>query len=60
MKEEHVKDDHVLQALKALRENDREREAPPEVEVRLVGAFHARRRVADGSGRESRRWRPVS
>jgi hypothetical protein len=43
MREEHVKEDYVLQALGALAENDREREAPPEVETRLLGAFHARR-----------------
>ena len=49
MREEHFKEDYVLQALKALAENDREREAPPEVEARLVGAFHARRR-------SGRRW----
>ena len=44
MKEEHIKEDYVLQALKALAENYREKEAPPEVEARLVGVFHARRR----------------
>ena len=43
MKEEHVKEYYVLQALGALAENDREREAPPAVEARLLGAFHARR-----------------
>jgi hypothetical protein len=42
MKEEHVREDYVLQALSALAENDREREAPPEVEARLLGAFHSR------------------
>jgi len=52
MNEEHVKD-QVLQALRALAENDRASEAPPEVEARLLGAFHARqaRRV-----RRQRRW----
>ena len=44
MREEHVKEDHVLQALAALAENDRAREAPPDVEARLLAAFHARRR----------------
>jgi hypothetical protein len=46
MKESHLKVDPVLQALRALAENDREREAPPESEARLLGAFqlrHARR-----------------
>jgi hypothetical protein len=43
MREEHVKEGQVLQALAALAENDREREAPPEVEERLLGALHARR-----------------
>src|SRR5258708_14544873 len=45
MKEEHVREDYVLEALGALAENDREREAPPEMEARLLGAFHARRRA---------------
>lgn len=49
MKEEHVKEDRVLQALRALAENDRERDAPPEVETRVLGAFHSRRRCG-------RRW----
>jgi hypothetical protein len=44
MKKEHVSEDYVLQALGALAENDREMEARPEVEARLLGAFHARRR----------------
>ena len=44
MKEEHVKEDYVLQALRALAEHDREREAPPEVEARLLGEFRSRRR----------------
>jgi len=39
-----MKEEYVLQALAALAENDREREAPPEVEARLLGAFRARRR----------------
>jgi hypothetical protein len=39
-----MKEDYVLQALRALAENDREREASPEVETRLLGAFHSRRR----------------
>lgn len=43
MREEHIKEGQVLQALAALVENDREREAPPEVEGRVLGAFHARR-----------------
>ena len=43
MKEDHFKEDRVLQALRALAAIDREREAPPEVETRLLGAFHARR-----------------
>jgi hypothetical protein len=46
MREEHVKEDHVLHALQALAEYDRAQEAPPEVEARLLGAFqlrHARR-----------------
>jgi hypothetical protein len=46
MKEEHVMEDRVLQALRALAENDGDREAPPEVEARLLAAFHSRR----GSG----------
>jgi hypothetical protein len=49
MKEEHVREDYVLQALGALAEYDREKQAPPEVEARLVGLFHARRRFR-------RRW----
>jgi hypothetical protein len=53
MKEEHVKEDYVLQALSALAENDREREAPPEVEARLVGVFHSRRR-------SGRRWAAIA
>ena len=48
MKEEHVREHQVLQALGALAENDREREAPPEVEARLLGAFHSRRRIGRG------------
>jgi hypothetical protein len=48
-----MKEDYVLQALAALAENDRQKEAQPEVEARLLGAFHARhlRRV-----RRQRRW----
>jgi hypothetical protein len=38
-----MKEDYVLQALRALADNDREREAPPEVEARLLGTFRARR-----------------
>jgi hypothetical protein len=53
MKEEHVKEDYVLQALGALAENDHEREAPPEVEARLLRAFHARRRFG-------RRWAAIA
>ena len=53
MKEEHVKEDYVRQALQALAENDREREAPPEVEARLVGFFTSRRR-------SGRRWAPIA
>jgi hypothetical protein len=48
MKEEHVKEHQVLQALRALAENDRGREAPPEVETRLLGAFRSRRRSGRG------------
>lgn len=44
MKEERVVEDRVLQALHALAENDREREAPPAVEARILAAFHSRRR----------------
>ncbi len=44
MKEDYAKDDQMLQALGALAENDREREAPLEVEARLVRAYRARRR----------------
>ena len=43
MKEEHVREDFVLQALGVLAENDREREAPPEVEARVLGEFRSRR-----------------
>jgi hypothetical protein len=52
MKEEHVQD-QVLQALRALAENDRGSEAPLEVEARLLDAFHSRhaRRV-----RRQGRW----
>jgi hypothetical protein len=39
-----MKEEHVLQALAALAQDDREVEAPPEVEARLLGAFRARRR----------------
>jgi hypothetical protein len=54
MREEHVKkEDQVLQALAALAENDRETEAPPEVEARLLGAFRSRRR-------SGRRWLAIS
>jgi hypothetical protein len=53
MKEEHVREDYVLQALGALAENDREREAPPEVEARLLGAFRSRRR-------SGRRWAVIA
>ena len=53
MKEEHVKEDYVLQALRALAENDREKEAPPEVEARLLGVFHSR-------PRSGRRWAAVA
>jgi len=52
MKEEHVQEDQVLQALKALAENDREKEAPAGVEARLVGVFHSRRR-------RGRRWAAI-
>jgi hypothetical protein len=44
MKEEHAIEDRVLQALHALAKNDREREAPLEVEARLLAAFRSRRR----------------
>ena len=53
MKEEHVQEDYVLQALRALAENDREKEAPPEVEARLLGVFHSR-------PRSGRRWAAVA
>jgi hypothetical protein len=53
MKEEHFKEDYVLQALRALAENDREKEAPPEVEARLLGVFHSR-------PRSGRRWVAVA
>ena len=39
-----MKEDHILQALAALAENDREIEAPPEVEARLLVTFRSRRR----------------
>jgi hypothetical protein len=39
-----MKEEHVLQALAALAEDDREMQAPPEAEARLLGAFRARRR----------------
>jgi hypothetical protein len=45
MKDDHIKEDQVLQALAALAESDREKEAPPEVEARLVGVFHSRKRL---------------
>jgi hypothetical protein len=38
-----MKEDYVLQALKSLAENDQEREAPPQVEARLLAAFQSRR-----------------
>lgn len=38
-----MKEEHILQALAALAENDREKEAPPEAEARLLSAFRARR-----------------
>jgi hypothetical protein len=38
-----MSEDRVLQALKALAENDHDREAPPTVEARLLRQFHARR-----------------
>ena len=53
MKEDHVKEDQVLQALRALAENDRGRKAPPEVETRVLGAFHSRRRCG-------RRWPAIA
>jgi hypothetical protein len=48
-----MKEDYVLQALRALAENDREKEAPPEVEARLLGVFHSRPRFG-------RRWAAVA
>jgi len=48
MKEE-LREDYVLQALAALAKSDREKQAPPEMEARLLGAFRARRRPG-------RRW----
>jgi hypothetical protein len=53
MKEEHVKEDQALQALRALAECDRYKEAPPEVEARLLGAFRSRRRPG-------RRWAAIA
>jgi len=53
MKEEHVKEDYVLQALRALADNDREKEAPPEMEARLLGVFRSRPRYG-------RRWAAVA
>lgn len=47
-----MREDYVLQALRALAENDRERDAPPEVEARLLGAFRLRRR-------SGRRWAAI-
>lgn len=38
-----MKEENVLQALRALAESDREKKAPPEVETRLLSAFRARR-----------------
>ena len=38
-----MKDDQVLQALRVLAEDDRELEAPPEVEARLLREFRSRR-----------------
>ena len=46
-----MSEDRVLQALKALAENDRDREAPLAVEARLLRQFRARR--------TSRKWRWV-
>ena len=38
-----MKDDYVLEALRALAETDRDQEASPETEARLLRAFHSRR-----------------
>ena len=38
-----MKEERVLQALGALAENDRDKEAPPEMEARLLGGFRALR-----------------
>lgn len=48
-----MREDYVIQALRALAENDREREAPPEVEARLIGVFHSRKRYG-------RRWAAIA
>ena len=48
-----MREDYVLQALRALAENDREKEAPPEVEARLLNVFHSR-------PRSGRRWAAVA
>ncbi len=50
---EELKEDYVLRALAALAENDREKEAPPEVEIRLLDAFRTRRRPG-------RRWMAIA
>jgi hypothetical protein len=47
-----MREDYVLQALRALAESDGEREAPPEVEARLLDVFHLRRRPG-------RRWAAI-
>jgi hypothetical protein len=49
MKDDHIKEDQVLQALAALAESDREKEAPAQLEARLLVAFRSRRR-------SGRRW----
>ncbi len=46
-----MSEDRVLQALQALAENDRDKEAPLEVEARLLREFHSRRVI--------HRWRWV-
>ena len=48
-----MREDYVIQALRALAKNDREREAPPSVEAHLVGVFNSRRR-------SERRWAAIA
>jgi hypothetical protein len=59
MREEHVQEDQVLLVLRALAENDRERQASPKVEARLLGAFTLAG-VPDAVGRQLSQPRPLS